>query len=97
MAKRISEEAAQVVGFAEAVKKTATDISKDVVDFDPDKVLKMDWDAVINNIDQITDLAKRSKTAAIEARSQCQPELGLTSGKVVGMPKTNRSVAAATG
>ena len=77
MAKRISEEAAQVVGFSEAIKKTAADTSKSVVDFDPDFVGESSWDAVITNLDQVIDLAKRAKTAAIEAKGQCQPELKL--------------------
>ena len=77
MAERISKEAASVIGFAEAVKKTASDISKNVVEFNPDKVLKRHWDLVISDLDQIADLVKRAKFEAIEARGQCQPELKL--------------------
>ena len=77
MAERISDEAAAVVGFAEAVKKTAADISKNVVEFNPDKVLKRHWDLIISAFDQITDLVKRAKFQAVEARGECQPELSL--------------------
>lgn len=77
MAERISKEAASVIGFAEAVKKTASDISKNVVEFNPDKVLKHQWDLVISDLDQIADLVKRAKSEAIEARGLCQPELKL--------------------
>jgi len=77
MAERISKEAASVIGFAEAVKKTASDISKNVVEFNPDKVLRRHWDLVISDLDQIADLVKRAKSEAIEARGQCQPELKL--------------------
>lgn len=80
MAQRISQETAAVIGFAEAVKKTAADVSKTVVEFDPDKILKSRWDAIITELDKITDLTKRAKEQAKEARGQCHPELGLDAG-----------------
>jgi|GEM_PF-6339931 len=77
MAERISEEAAAVIGFAEAAKKTASDISKTVVEFNPEKVMRRHWDLVISDLDQIADLVKRAKSEAIQARGLCQPELKL--------------------
>jgi len=90
MAERISKEAAAVIGFSEAVKKTASDISKAVVEFNPDKVRKGHWDLVITNLDQIVDLVKRAKSEAIEARGQCQPELDL---KVTGGERPRKQAA----